>query len=86
MNAEERLTLIETRLTQAFSPLHLDVIDESHQHVGHSGHGGAGHFAVVIKAACFDGLSKIAIHRQIYGVLDDVIPGEIHALKIKVIT
>lgn len=84
MKAEERYALIKARLTQAFSPSYLEVMDESHQHLGHKGHGGAGHFAVIIKAVCFQRLSRLDIHRQIYGVLDDVIPNEIHALKITV--
>jgi len=78
-----RIKTIRTRLQQAFSPTHLEVLDESHQHIGHAGsQGGAGHYAIVITATCFAGLSRVEIHRKIYAVLADLIPHEIHALRI----
>lgn len=84
-NKEERASIIEARLMHAFSPIHLEVIDESHQHVGHAGHQGGGrHFAVVIDAACFHGVSRVEAHRKIYALFNDMIPHDIHALKIKI--
>ena len=43
-------TTIAEKLSAAFAPQKLDVIDESHQHVGHAGHrpGGETHFRVHI--------------------------------------
>lgn len=85
MNAAEKLQLIETRLRDAFNPSQLEVLDESDAHRGHAGHGGGGrHFAIVIAAASFAGKSRVAIHREIYALFPDLIPDEIHALKIKV--
>lgn len=84
MTPAERKTCIEERLTQALSPLFLEVIDESHQHIGHAGaKSGASHFAVVIIAKQFEGLSLIQRHQMIYALLKDLIPQEIHALKIQ---
>lgn len=81
-----RKTIIETRLQEAFSPSYLEVLDESDQHVGHAGHqGGARHFAVVIKAAAFAKISRLEAHREIYAIFDDMMPAEIHALKITVL-
>jgi hypothetical protein len=42
--------LIVEKLTDAFAPASLDVVDESHQHAGHAGHreGGETHFRVYI--------------------------------------
>src|SRR5262245_60133391 len=42
--------LITNKLTEAFAPEHLQVIDESHRHEGHAGHrpGGETHFRVHI--------------------------------------
>lgn len=81
-----RAKLIEERLQQAFSPLELEVKDESDQHIGHAGYQGGGrHFAIVIKADCFAGLSRIAAHQKIYAVLTDMMPHEIHALRIKIL-
>ncbi|MGA7347625.1 MAG: BolA/IbaG family iron-sulfur metabolism protein, partial [Pseudolabrys sp.] len=38
--------LITKKLTEAFTPQSLEVLDESHQHEGHAGHrlGGQTHF------------------------------------------
>ena len=43
---------IRTRLTQAFEPRELDVIDDSESHRGHAGYreGGESHFNVRIRA------------------------------------
>jgi BolA protein len=78
-----RIQIITERLQNAFSPTHLEVIDDSHKHVGHAGaEGGAGHYKVIIQADIFKGKSRVDIHREIYRVLNDMIPHEIHALQI----
>jgi len=80
----ERVALIRERLQSAFTPDHLEVIDESDEHIGHSGHQGGGrHFAIVIGAQCFYGMSRVEMHRQIYALFTDLMPDQIHALKIK---
>ncbi len=86
MNSVERLALIESRIRDAFSPVFLEVIDESDQHIGHAGHQGGGrHFAVVIAATQLNGLSRVDAHRQIYALFADQMPDQIHALRIKVV-
>lgn len=81
-----RKVIIEARLQKAFSPTHLEVIDESDKHIGHAGHQGGGrHFAVVISAECFKGTSRVEAHRQIYALFEDLMPDQIHALRIKVV-
>jgi BolA family transcriptional regulator, general stress-responsive regulator len=85
MTTLNRRSIIEDRLQKAFSPNHLEVIDESNKHIGHAGHqGGERHFAVVIKADCFNDLSRINAHRQIYALFDDMMPDQIHALRIQI--
>lgn len=82
---EDRISVIRERLEQAFSPTTLEVIDDSHKHVGHAGaQGGAGHYTVIISAECFKSDSRVAAHQKIYAVLDDLIPHQIHALRIKI--
>jgi BolA protein len=82
----DRLTLIQTRLQEALSPTQLEVIDESDQHIGHAGHQGGGrHFAVIIAAECLNGLSRVEAHRRIYDLFSDLMPHDIHALRIKII-
>lgn len=84
--ATERVELIKSRIIAALQPSHLEVIDESDQHIGHAGHQGGGrHFLVIIHANCLGGLSRIAAHRKIYELFDDLMPDQIHALRIKVI-
>lgn len=81
----EKVAVITKRLTEAFAPSYLEVIDESDQHVGHAGHQGGGrHFAVIISAEKFATLTRVEAHRLIYGLFDDMIPREIHALRIVV--
>jgi len=84
MKNEERKALIHQRLQDAFDPTSLEVIDDSAKHAGHPGSAeGGGHFTVIIEASCFDEKTRIAIHREIYQTLHDLIPHEIHALGIK---
>ena len=86
MTNQKRIEEIRARLQQAFTPTQLDVIDESHKHVGHPGaQSGAGHFALVISSPMFNDKSQIDCHRMIYQSLEDFMKTEIHALKIKVI-
>lgn len=80
------INLIKERLQAAFSPTELEVINDSHKHIGHAGSkDGAGHFTVKIRASCFVGVSRIETHRQIYRVLADLIPHKIHAISIVII-
>jgi BolA protein len=57
--------LITKKLTSAFAPESLEVLDESHQHEGHAGHrpGGETHFRVYIVADAFKGKSRLERHR-----------------------
>ncbi len=83
MQASERLEIIKSRITSAFAPDYLDVLDESAQHLDHAGYGdGSRHFAVVISAASLKSLSRIEAHRKIYALFADMMPDQIHALRI----
>lgn len=75
---------IHDKLTTAFAPQSLRVIDESHLHVGHAGHrpGGESHFRVHIVSDAFKGKSRIDRHRMVNDVLAAEIKGGIHALAI----
>jgi BolA protein len=79
----DRSAAIRARLVAALAPQELQVIDESHLHAGHAGAaGGAGHYAVVVVSAGFAGLSPLERHRRVYAALADLMPHEIHALRI----
>jgi len=77
-------SLIADKLTAAFTPQSLDVVDESHQHVGHTGHrpGGQTHFRVHIVSEAFRGKSRIERHRMINQILSSELASGVHALAI----
>ena len=76
--------LITQKLTEAFAPQNLKVLDESHQHEGHAGHrpGGQTHFRVYIVSAAFKGKTRIERHRMINAALAAELQGGVHALAI----
>jgi stress-induced morphogen len=41
------------------------------------------HFSAVVRAAAFDGLSRIQQHRLVYDVFEGELGGSIHALALK---
>ena len=78
---------ITQKLTEAYAPAHLEVIDESNRHQGHSGWREAGetHFRVRIATRHFVGLGRVAQHRAVMETLDGEIKGGVHALAIEVL-
>ena len=76
---------ITKKLSEAFNPENLDVIDESHLHEGHAGHkpGGETHFRIYIVSKAFEGKTRIDRHRMINSILAAELAGGIHALAIK---
>jgi BolA protein len=76
--------LITRKLTEAFRPESLRIIDESHQHAGHAGHrpGGETHYRVYIVAEAFTGKSRLERHRLINVALAAELAGGVHALAI----
>lgn len=80
-----RTEQIRQKLTDAFQPELLDVVDESESHRGHAGYqeGGESHFRVVIRAAAFSDMSRIARHRAVHTALGPELMSEIHALALE---
>ena len=76
--------IITEKLTGAFAPANLRVVDESHQHEGHAGHrpGGETHFSVYIVSEAFRGKSRVERHRMINTALAQELTGRVHALAI----
>lgn len=77
---------ITAKLTKAFEPESLNVIDESEQHRGHGGwrEGGETHFRVQIAAKSFEGMNRVAQHRAINEALSEEFENGVHALAIEV--
>jgi BolA family transcriptional regulator, general stress-responsive regulator len=76
---------IQAKLTQAFHPLRLEVVNESHLHAGHRGSPGTGesHFRVVIVAAVFAGKTRLERHRLVNAALAVELKSKIHALALE---
>ena len=82
MTMHDRIT---KKLTAGLSPATLEVLDESHRHAGHGGwrEGGETHFRVKIAAAAFNGLSRVAQHRLVHGLLAAELREGVHALALE---
>lgn len=86
-------SVIEQKLKAAFSPQHLEIINESHHHAGHhhpdSDHhesfDGAGetHFRVRMVAENFTGMNRVARHRAVNEVLKQELDSGVHALALE---
>jgi BolA protein len=76
--------IITEKLTAAFAPASLRVVDESHQHEGHAGHrpGGETHYRLYIVSDVFRGKSRVDRHRMINQTLAGELAGGVHALAI----
>jgi BolA protein len=73
---------MEDRLQAAFSPLSLEIIDESEEHRGHSGYqeGGESHWRISMQSRVFADQTRIERHRSVHKALGQDIVGRIHAL------
>lgn len=82
MSVSEEIT---ERLTRAFSPSELAVVNESHRHAGHGGDDGSGesHFAVRIRAAALAALPRLARHRAVHAALGDL-NRRVHAIALDI--
>jgi BolA protein len=76
---------IRAVLAAAFSPVELEIVDESHLHEGHAGSrpGGETHYSIRIRAEKFSGLSRLAKHRLINEALAAEFASGLHALSIR---
>ena len=75
---------ITAKLTAAFAPERLEVVDESHKHEGHSGwrEGGETHFHVTLVSKAFSGQSRLERQRGVYAALAEELAGPVHALQV----
>jgi BolA protein len=81
MRTQDQIT---EKLTKAFAPESLSVVDESHLHAGHAGarDGGETHYRVYIVSQAFQGKSRVDRHRMINATLSSELAGSVHALAI----
>ncbi|WP_205881908.1 BolA family protein [Leeia aquatica] len=76
---------IEALFAERLAPLqpsHIELVDESGEHIGHAGNTGGGHYWLTVVSESFRGQSRLARHRLVLTQFSDLIPGTIHALSI----
>lgn len=76
---------MKRRLTDALSPVTIELIDDSEKHRGHGGYNPAGesHFSLVIESPCFEGKSRVERQRMVHSALGEMVGERVHALSIK---
>ena len=80
---------IRDKLTAAFAPAELDVMDESAQHAGHAGArpGGETHFRVrIVSYRLRRPVGRVERQRRIYAALDAELKAQVHALALTTLT
>lgn len=77
-----RAARLEAALRMRFDPTHIEIVDDSSRHAGHSGAapGGETHFNVTVVSAAFTGLSRVARSRAVYETLAEEMQAGLHAL------
>ena len=81
MNVKQR---IEARIRADLSPLHLEVVDESHMHSVPEG--AQSHFKLTVVSGEFEGEMLIKRHRRINALLKDEFETGLHALALHTMT
>ena len=74
------------RLTEAFAPSRLEVVDESEGHRGHGGwrEGGGTHWRIRMEAPSLAAMTRVQRHRAVHAALGPELIGRIHALALEV--
>jgi BolA family transcriptional regulator, general stress-responsive regulator len=76
---------ITRKLSAAFAPERLEVVDQSDRHKGHAGaHAeGESHFDVLLVSEAFTGLNRVQRQRRVNAALAEELKGQVHALSIR---
>ena len=79
---------IRAKLTERFTPIRLEISDESHRHAGHEGARPEGetHFSIVIVSAAFIGRNRVDRQRLVYQTLAEELAASVHALSLTTLT
>ncbi|WP_144210509.1 BolA family protein [Shewanella donghaensis] len=76
--------IITDKLNQSFSPIHLEVLNESNRH--HVPPNSETHFKVVVVTEQFEAQRLIARHRAVNAALANELANGVHALSINAYT
>ena len=85
MTTQTRTERMQARLTAAFDPLVLEIVDESAQHAGHTGASADGqtHYSITMTALAFRGQSRVARSRAVYDALTPEFGLGLHAISLR---
>lgn len=77
-----RAERIEAALAAGFTPLRLEVVDDSRSHAGHAGAapGGETHYNVLVVSEAFTGMNRVARSRAVHAALAAEFTTGLHAL------
>lgn len=75
---------IQDKLIQAFTPAHLEVINESGNHSVPVG--SETHFKVIMVWDGFEGQNRVKRHRSVNKILKSELDGPVHALSLQLFT
>ncbi len=85
-----RYQRIHDVLTNRFSPLELEIIDETAKHAGHAGQigvvGGETHYRVAMVSAALAGLSRLQRSRAVHDLLQAEFNTGLHAISLSLRT
>jgi BolA protein len=81
---------IRARITERFTPLRLELDNESARHAGHAGvreagtaaAGGETHYALLVVSDAFAGLGRVQRSRLVHEALEEEFRGGLHALSL----
>jgi BolA protein len=75
---------MRTKIEEALSPTHIEVVDESHMH--NVPEGAESHFNLFVVSDGFQGHRLVQRHQKVYRALVDEMAGSVHALALKTLT
>ena len=70
--------IIEDRLSEGLSPVHMEVENESFMH--RVPQDSETHFRILVVSDAFEGRRQVQCHQAVYGLLKDLIGKPVHAL------
>lgn len=76
--------ILQTKMTEKFSPIHLQIINESHLH--NVPQGSESHFKLVIVSEMFSEKNRVARHQLVHELLAPELKNKIHALSLQLFT
>lgn len=76
--------MLTARITEALSPVYLELEDESYKHS--AGPDAGTHWRCVVVSGAFEGKRLVQRHRAIYGALGDAMSQGVHAFSPRTLT